>query len=140
MNRRTFLAAAASVPAFAATEPRPIPNYRIVTKHKPAAQPGMPGPYPGRVVSVHSPKCIDEQTEKVDVPTVQAMIARGMTTLTGDKDARDSWARFFNDQDFVGIKINCSGAPGAMSMPEVVAEIVRNLMTVGVRSEEHTSE
>ena len=93
----------------------------------------MPGPYPGRVVTVHSPKCIDEETEKVDVPTVQTMIARGMTTLTGDKDPRDSWARFFNANDFVGIKINCSGAPGAMSMPEVVAEIARNLMTVGVK-------
>ena len=67
----------------------------------------MPGPYPGRVVTVHSPRCIDEATEKVDVPTVQAMIASGMTTLTGDKDPRDSWARFFNAQDFVGIKVNC---------------------------------
>ena len=38
---------------------------------------------------------------------------------------RDSWARFFNQDDFVGIKINCSGAPGAMSMPDMVAEIVR---------------
>lgn len=93
----------------------------------------MPGPYPGRVVTVHSEKCIDEVTEKVDVPTVQEMIARGMTTLTGDKDPRDSWARLFNAQDFVGIKINASGAPGAMSMPEVVAEIVRNLATVGVK-------
>ena len=72
-------------------------------------------------------------TEKVDVPTVQAMIARGMTTLTGDKDPRDSWARFFNAQDFVGIKINASGAPGAMSMPDVVAEISRNLIAVGVK-------
>ena len=35
-----------------------------------------------------------------------------MTTLTGDKDPRDSWARFFNAQDFVGIKINCSGRAG----------------------------
>jgi uncharacterized protein (DUF362 family) len=61
------------------------------------------------------------------------MIARGMTTLTGDKDPRDSWARFFNAQDFVGIKINCSGAPGAMSMPEVVAEIANNLIAVGVK-------
>ena len=66
----------------------------------------MPGLYPGRVVTVHSPKCIDEVTEKVDVPSVQQMIARGMTTLTGDKDPRDSWARFFNAQDVVGIKIN----------------------------------
>jgi uncharacterized protein (DUF362 family) len=137
MNRRAFLAAAASVPllpeALPAAETRPVPNYRTITKYEPAAQPGMPGPYPGRVITVHSPNCIDEATEKVDVPTVQAMIARGMTTLTGDKDPRDSWARFFNAQDFVGIKINCSGAPGAMSMPEVVAEIVKNLMAVGVK-------
>jgi uncharacterized protein (DUF362 family) len=134
MDRRTFLASAASVTALSAADTRRIPNYRIVTKFKPVPQSGMPGPYPGRVVTVHSPKCIDEVTEKVDVPTVQAMIARGMTTLTGDKDPRDSWARFFNSQDFVGIKINCSGAPGAMSMPEVVAEIVRNLQTVGVKA------
>ena len=34
--------------------------------------------------------------------------------------------------DVVGIKVNCSGAPGIMSTPEVVAEIVRNLMAVGI--------
>src|SRR5258708_9917951 len=133
MNRRVFLAAAASASALSAVDTRRVPDYRIVTKFKPEPQSGMPGPYPGRVVTVHSPKCIDEATEKVDVPTVQAMIARGMTTLTGDKDPRDSWARFFNAQDFVGIKINCSGAPGAMSMPDVVGDIVRNLMAVGVK-------
>ena len=98
MNRRKFLAGAAALPALhAADSPRRIPDYRVVTKFKAAAQPGMPGPYPGRVVTVHSPKCIDEETEKVDVPTVKAMIDRGMTTLTGDRDPRDSWARFFND-------------------------------------------
>ena len=112
---------------------RPVPKYRIVTKYKPWPVPGMPGPYPGRVVTVHSPRCIDDATEKVDVPTVQTMIATGMTTLTGDSDARDSWARFFNADDFVGIKVNASGAPGAMSMPEVVAEITRNLTVVGVK-------
>ena len=133
MKRRTFLAAAAAVPALAVFDTRATPNYRIVTKYKPARKPGIPGPYPGRVVTVHCPACIDEATEQVNVPAVQTMIARGMTTLTGDKDPRDSWARFFNSQDFVGIKINCSGAPEAMSMPDVVAEIVRNLMVVGVK-------
>ena len=132
MDRREFLAAMATMPALATLQPRPIPDYRVVTNHKPATG-GMPGRYPGRVVTVHSPRCIDEETEKVDVPTVQTMIARGMSTLTGDKDPRDSWARFFNAQDFVGIKVNASGAPGAMSMPEVVAEITRNLTTVGVK-------
>jgi uncharacterized protein (DUF362 family) len=139
MDRRTFLAALAALPALPSIsaqstgKERPIPSYRIVTRFKPTPVPGMPGPYPGRVVTVHSPRCIDEATEKVDVPTVGTMIARGMTTLTGDRDARDSWARFFDPQDFVGIKVNASGAPGAMSMPEVVAEITRNLVTVGVK-------
>ena len=68
----------ATGPALAALQPRPIPKYQIVTKYKPAATPGMPGAYRGRVVTVHSPKVIDEVTEKVDVPTVQSMIARGM--------------------------------------------------------------
>jgi uncharacterized protein (DUF362 family) len=134
VDRRTFISAITSVPALAALDIRPVPKYRIVTRYTPTAHPGMPGQYPGRVVTVHSPRCIDEATEKVDVPTVKEMIARGMTTLTGDKDARDSWARFFTPDDFVGIKINASGAPGAMSMPDVVAEIARNLMAVGVKA------
>jgi hypothetical protein len=53
----------------------PVPNYRIVTKYKPASQPGMPDAYPGRVVTVHSPRCIDEVTEKVDVPSVNTTCA-----------------------------------------------------------------
>ena len=133
VDRRTFLAAAVMVPALSQLDRRPIPKYRVVTKFKPSGRPGMPGPYPGRVVTVRSPRCIDEATERVNAPTVREMIARGMTSLTGDADPRDSWARFFNQDDFVGIKVNCSGAPGAMSMPEVVAEIVRNLASVGVR-------
>ena len=135
MDRREFLTAMAAVPAIGVLQQntRPIPDYRVVTGFKPSAQPGMPGMYPGRVVTVHSPKCIDEAIEKVDVPTIKEMIARGMTTLTGDKDPRDSWRRFFDANDFVGIKINCSGAPGAMSMPDIVAEIARNLTTVGVK-------
>jgi uncharacterized protein (DUF362 family) len=134
MDRREFLAAMAAAPGLAAFQPRQVPRYRTVTRFKPAPQPGMPGPYPGRVVTIHSPRCIDEATEKVDVPAVKLMIARGMTALTGDKDARDSWARFFNSGDFVGIKVNASGAPGAMSMPEVVAEIANNLIKVGVKA------
>lgn len=131
VDRRTFLAGAALLPA--AVQPRPVPGYRVVTRFRREGRLGMPGLYPGRVVTVHSPRCIDEASERVDVPTVRAMIAQGMTALTGDRDARDSWARFFNANDFVGIKVNASGAPGAMSMPEVVAEVAANLAAVGVK-------
>jgi len=58
---------------------------------------------------------------------------RGMRSLTGDRDTRDAWARFITPADVVGIKVNCSGAPGIMSSPVVVAEIVRNLIGAGLR-------
>jgi hypothetical protein len=63
------------------------------------------------------------------------MVSSGMTLLTGDKEPRAAWARFFNPSDVVGIKINASGAPGICSAPELVGEIARNLVAAGVRPE-----
>jgi uncharacterized protein (DUF362 family) len=134
MKRRAFLQAAATAPAaLAASLHEELPRYRIVSRFAPAANPGMPGAYAGIVARVHAERSIDETSEKVDVPTVREMIAQGMRALTGDPDPRDSWARFFNSTDVVGIKVNCSGAPGIMSTPEVVGEIVWNLGVVGVK-------
>ena len=134
MDRREFLAAMADGAgtgcAATAADSRTIASSPITNRRQ---DPACPVPIPGAWSRSTPPRCIDEVTEKVDVPTVQEMIARGMSTLTGDKDPRDSWARFFNAQDFVGIKINASGAPGAMSMPDVVAEITSNLIAVGVK-------
>jgi uncharacterized protein (DUF362 family) len=133
-SRRDFLARSAALAAVAALPAvGAAPKYRVVSKYKPAGGLGAPGLFPGRVVTVHAANSIDETTERVDVPTVRQMISRGMTTLTGDRDARDSWSKFFKADDFVGIKVNASGAPGAMSMPDVVAEIVANLTVVGVK-------
>jgi len=136
MQRRTFLQAAATAPvALAATLHEELPKYRVVSRFPASGHPGMPGLYPGKVAQVHAAKCIDEQSEKVDAATVREMVAQGMRALTGDANERDSWARFFTPADEVGIKVNCSGAPGIMSTPEVVAEIVRNLGAVGVKPE-----
>src|ERR1035438_1608413 len=78
MHRRTFLQMAAAAPAALAAKDRKIPKYRVVSHYQPAAQPGMPGPYPGQVASVHAAKCIDEATEKPDPAVVREMMARGM--------------------------------------------------------------
>jgi len=131
MERRSFLAALG--PLALAKDTGDLPHYRVVTQHKPAAQPGMPGAYPGRVIAVHSERSIEAGTNKVDVAVVREMMASGMRELTGDKDSRDSWARFFTPSDVVGIKLNCSGAPNIRSSPEIVAEIVRNLMALGIK-------
>src|SRR5579872_88700 len=128
MERRTFLA----MPAAAAVL-HETPKYRVVSAFKPTAHPGMPGPYPGAVVSVKAANSIDPQTEKVDAAVVAEMVRRGMASLTGEAAARDGWRKLFAPSDVVGIKVNCSGAPGICSHPVVVAEIVRNLLSIDIK-------
>lgn len=123
MIRRDFLLAAM------APKVESDPVYRIVTSYKPEKHYQLPG----KVVRTSSPACINEATEEVNAEVVREMMARGMTRLTGDRDARDSWARFFHSSDVVGIKVNASGAPQIKSHPVVVAEVVRRLMEAGVK-------
>jgi uncharacterized protein (DUF362 family) len=128
MERRTFLA----MPAAAAVL-HETPKYRVVSAFKPTAKPGMPGPYRGSVVSVKAENSIDSQTEKVDAGVVAEMVRRGMASLTGEAAAHDGWRKLFAPSDVVGIKVNCSGAPGICSHPVVVAEIVRNLISIDIK-------
>jgi uncharacterized protein (DUF362 family) len=135
MQRRTFLSLAATSPVVGATLPTDLPKYRIVSRFRSAgANQGMPGRYPGSVVRVRSEKAIDTATEKIDAAVIRQMISSGMRGLTGAADDRDAWRSFFEPGDTVGIKVNCSGAPGVMSSPEVVADVVRNLMDLGIRA------
>jgi uncharacterized protein (DUF362 family) len=120
------------MPAAAAVLPE-TPKYHVVSSFRPKPHPGMPGPYPGSVVSVKAEKSIDAATEKVDAAVVTEMVRRGMTALTGEAAARDAWRKLFSPSDVVGIKVNCSGAPGICSHPQVVAEIVSNLVAIDVR-------
>ena len=132
MHRRSFLQLAAAASTASGSTPSEIPKYRIVTRFAPAAKPGMPGPYPGKVVRVHSGRSIRDGATDADLPAVREMLSRGMRSLTGAKDDRDAWARFFEPKDVIGIKLNCSGAPNIRSAPEVVAGIVENLIALGV--------
>lgn len=135
IERRSFLhLSGAATVAMAADRPS-VPAYEVVTAFKPSPNPGMPGPYPGYVVAVHADKSIDPESEKVDAGVVREMVSRGMRTLTGAASDADAWKRFISADDVVGIKANCSGAPGAMSTPEIIAEIARNVIAVGVRPE-----
>jgi uncharacterized protein (DUF362 family) len=120
------------MPAAAAALPD-TPKYHVVSAFQPKAHPGMPGPYPGSVISVKAEKSIDPETEKVDAGVVAEMVRRGLTALTGEPAARDAWRKLFSPSDVIGIKVNCSGAPGICSHPVVVAEIVRNLVSIDVK-------
>lgn len=136
MNRRSFLYLAAPCSLIAGAIPEPpvesIPNYRIVSRFHRSPDPGVPGPYKGQVVRVHSDKSIDSSSARVDRAVVKRMLSAGMQSLTGCKSDEDSWNRFISPKDIVGIKVNCSGAPHIMSSPEIVAGIVENLTAIGV--------
>lgn len=130
MDRRKFLQLAAASPLLRA-EPK-IPTYHVVSRFPHSKNPGMPGPYPGQVVRVHSEKSIDAESEKIDTEVVRNMLSAGMRQLTGERNEKDAWARFFTPKDVIGIKVNCSGSPGIKSSPEIVAGIASNLIAIGV--------
>jgi hypothetical protein len=131
MHRRDFLQLATVASACAAT-PIDVPKYRVVSRFAPSPKPGMPGPFPGKAVRVHSEKSVDTATGNVDAPTVNEMLSRGMRSLTGAKNERDAWANFFDATDVVGIKVNCSGAPKIFSARQVVGGFVDNLIARGI--------
>jgi uncharacterized protein (DUF362 family) len=138
MERRAFLELFAATPLAAAaraeapTAPPPPPAYRVVTRFAPAALPGMPGAFRGRVVRVRSPRVLDAAGRKADAGVVREMMERGMRALTGEASALAAWRRFFEPSDVVGIKVNAGGRPFCISSPEIVDEVARRLMAVGI--------
>ncbi len=133
MDRREFLELLALAPlASAVGADDAVPAYRIVTPYGASPVPGMPGPWPGRVVSVRSGRCLDEAGAVVNSDVVREMMDRGMRELTGEATALDAWRRFFEPRDVVGIKVNAGGRPWVVSSPAIVAETCRQLMAVGV--------
>ena len=132
MNRRSFLYVAATSPLLAEATEEAIPEYRICSRFPHSPNPGMPGPYKGHVVRVHSDKSIDSSSARVDRSVVKQMLSTGMRSLTGRNNDRDAWSQFITPHDTVGIKVNCSGAPHIMSSPEIVGGIVENLVAIGV--------
>ncbi|MBK9167553.1 MAG: DUF362 domain-containing protein [Bryobacterales bacterium] len=92
----------------------------------------MPGPFRGRVVSVHHPNSIASGAYQAG--PVRDMIARGMMDLTGAGSATEAWRYFFEPGDVVGIKLNPVGRPAVISAPEVLHEIVSGLGQAGVKA------
>jgi hypothetical protein len=133
MHRRTFVRLLAATPLAAKLQiPTGLPPLKVVSRYAPAAMPGMPGPYPGRVVRVKSEKSVDTSTGSANRDVVREMMAQGMRTLTGATTTAEAWRRFFTPADVVGIKVNCGGYPHVVSAYEIVSETVKQLTALGV--------
>jgi hypothetical protein len=135
MDRRDFVRLLAAAPLARTVAADTTPKLTVVSGYAAAAQPGMPGPYPGRVVAVHAERSVDTETSAANDEVVREMLARGMRQLTGAADDAGAWRGFFAPKDVVGIKVNCGGHPWCVSDHGLVAEVIRQLMAVGVPAE-----
>ena len=131
MNRREFVQLLAAAPLVRVGD-SPLPTLKVVSTYRPAAVPGMPGPYPGTVVAVASERSVDVATNAANPEVVREMMARGMCALTGAATPAEAWRRFFEPADVVGIKVNCGGYPHCISDYDIVGETVRQLMALGI--------
>lgn len=139
MERRDFVKLMASTPLIAREDAldwkrRAIPKHKIATPHKGTTGAlGMPGPYPGQVVSVKSERVLSDDGKQINADIVREMMERGMRLLTGQRQTIDAWRQFIRPEDIVGIKVNVVGRPWCVSSHAVVAETVRNVLAVGVK-------
>jgi uncharacterized protein (DUF362 family) len=99
-------------------------------KNSTAFKLGIPGLYPGRVVSVQHPGGI--VSGRYQRGAVRDMVRKGMMELTGAPSSTDAWRVFFQRGDVVGIKLNPVGQPCVISAPEVLQEIVSGLNEAGI--------
>jgi uncharacterized protein (DUF362 family) len=93
---------------------------------------GIPGPYPGKVVSVHHAGSIVSGAYQRE--PVRQMMRKGMMDLTGAPNWVEAWRVFAGKGDVVGIKLNPVGKPHVISAPEVLHEIVDGLKEAGVKT------
>ncbi|HYI94217.1 MAG TPA: DUF362 domain-containing protein [Bryobacteraceae bacterium] len=119
--RRDFLKKTLATGLYAAT-------YSAVSRA--AVQPGIPGPFPGRVIAVESASAVIER--KYQRAAVRGMLSKGLMELTGASSPQEAWRYFFQPGDVVGLKLNPVGSPFVMSAPEVVIEIVEGLKMAGL--------
>lgn len=93
-------------------------------------KPGMPGPYPGRVIAVEHSGCIADNVYQ-PMP-IRSMMEKGMTSLTGAPGWTDAWRSMFEKGDVVGIKVSPVGGANLCSDATVLHNILDGLNEAGV--------
>lgn len=95
------------------------------------AQLGMPGLFPGRVVTTHHPAAL--VSGAYQPAAVEQMMHKGMTELTGAPGWPDAWRAFFEPGDVVAIKVCPVGGRRICSDSLVLNRIIDGLKQAGVK-------
>jgi hypothetical protein len=93
-------------------------------------KPGIPGPFPGRVIAVNSENAIVSGVYQPEI--VRNMMHKGLLALTGAPGWPDAWRQFVQKGDVVAIKVCPVGGPKLSSDPAVLHTIVDGIRQAGV--------
>ena len=100
---------------------------RLALSRRPAV-PGMPGPYPGRVIAVTSERCVDTETSAADDEVVREMMARGHVRAHRHEDRRSRpGGASSSPPTWSASRSTAAAIPWCVSAYEIVAEVVRQL-------------
>jgi hypothetical protein len=83
-----------------------------------------------RVFVVQDPEATDAFRPRLD--HIRAMVARGITNVTGKTTVPAAWRSLVSTQDVVGIKVFSPPGPNSGTRPAVVAATVEGLLGAGV--------
>lgn len=100
----------------------------------PAGKPGIPGPYPGRVVAVQSDNSLVSGLYQPE--TVEKMMHKGLLELTGAPSWTDAWRVFVQPGDVVGIKVCPVGGKKLCSDATVLRQIIDGINKAGVSNKD----
>jgi uncharacterized protein (DUF362 family) len=92
--------------------------------------PASGAPARAKVVIVQDPQATDAFQPRED--RVRAMVARGITALTGKTNLTEAWLSLVSTQDTVGIKVFSEPGPNSGTRPAVVAAVIRELLAAGL--------
>ncbi|MCW5978197.1 MAG: DUF362 domain-containing protein [Bryobacteraceae bacterium] len=92
---------------------------------------GIPGPYPGRVVSVRHDGSLAGILYEPEA--IRQMMHKGMMELTGAPSWAEAWRVFIQPGDVVGIKVNPVGGRKLSSDRSVLHLIVDGIRQAGVQ-------
>jgi uncharacterized protein (DUF362 family) len=87
-------------------------------------------PTRARVVIVEDPHATEAFKPRSE--RVAAMLARGLTALTGKASVREAWFSLVSTQDVIGLRVFSTPGPDAGTRPDVVRAIARGLLDIGV--------
>lgn len=108
---------------------KPATNISDALKH-PRMPESMPGRFPGKVVKVDHPHCVEN--DEIIQTSVNQMLTDGMLGLTGLSLINEAWLMFVKPGEKIGLKVNPIGEKMLSTSIQLVKAVIAQLKNAGI--------